>query len=115
MDIIRELTDASVLLEIGARLARRRVEAGFTQAALAREAAVAKRTVERIEAGHAAELGTLIRILRVLDLMAGLEALVPHQPPSPIALLKNRGRPRQRASGRRAGAARDGRAWTWAE
>jgi len=115
MDITRELTDAAILDEIGARLVRRRLEAGLTQAALAREAGVAKRTVERIEAGHAAELGTLIRILRVLDLMAGLQGLVPAAPASPLALLANRGRRRQRASGRRAASAPGARPWTWAE
>ena len=115
MEITRDLADAAVLDEIGSRLARHRLEAGLTQAALAREAGVAKRTVERIEAGHAAELGTLIRILRVLNLIAGLQGLVPDPPPSPIALLENRGRRRQRASGRRTAAAPGGRPWTWAE
>ena len=115
MDITRELTDSAVLLEIGARLARHRLEAGLTQAALAREAGIAKRTVERIEAGHAAELGTLIRILRVLGLTSGLQAFVPDSPPSPIALLENRGRRRQRASTRRAVATPGARPWTWAE
>ena len=115
MDITRELTDVAVLAEIGARLARHRVEKGLTQAALAREAGIAKRTVERIEAGHAPELGTLIRMLRVLDLTAGLQSLVPDSPPSPIALLENRGRTRQRASSRRAAATPGARPWTWTE
>lgn len=115
MDITRDLTDTAVLGEIGVRLARHRVEAGLTQATLAREAGVAKRTVERIEGGHAAELGTLIRILRALGLTAGLQGLVPDPPPSPIALLENRGRPRQRASTRRAATTPGARPWTWAE
>ena len=115
MDITRESTDAAVLAELGTRLARHRVEARLTQAALAREAGIAKRTVERIEAGHAAELGTLIRMLRVLGLMAGLESLVPAPSPSPIALLENRGRPRRRVSTRGAAATPGARPWTWAE
>ena len=115
MEITRELTDVTVLAELGTRLAHHRLQAGLSQAALAREAGIAKRTIERIEAGYAAELGTLIRVLRVLGLTAGLESLVPAAIPSPIALLENRGRPRQRASTRRAAAAPGARPWTWAE
>ena len=116
MKIIRELTEQAVLRELGSRLAQRRVAARLTQQALAGEAAVSKRTVERIEAGHPAELGTLIRLLRVLDLTAGLESLVPDLPASPIALRESGGRRRRRVSTRAAaGAAAGGRPWTWAE
>jgi transcriptional regulator with XRE-family HTH domain len=115
MRITRELTEAAVLQELGTRLARRRIDSGLTQAALAREAGVAKRTVERIEAGRTAELGTLIRLLTVLDLSAGLDALVPDAAPSPISLLKSRGRERRRASRPRAAPTAPGQPWSWTE
>ncbi len=115
MNITRELTGAAVLSELGSRLARHRIEAGLTQAALAREAGVSKRTLERIEGGHTTELGTLIRLLRALDLGAGLEALVPDRPPSPIALRKSGGRARRRASTRAVATAGSARPWTWGE
>ena len=114
MNITSDLTDAAILGEIGLRLARHRVDAGLTQAVLAHEAGVAKSTVERIEQGQATEFGTLIRILRVLKLSAGLDLVVPAPPPSPIALRRNRGRPRRRASSPRAPAT-PARPWTWAE
>ena len=50
MNIDPMMSDAAVLLELGHRLSRRRVELELTQADLAREAGVAKRTVERVEA-----------------------------------------------------------------
>jgi transcriptional regulator with XRE-family HTH domain len=115
MKITPELADTAVLAELGARLARRRIDRGLTQAALAREAGVSKRTVERIEAGRAAELGTLIRLLKVLDLAAGLDTLVPAAAPSPMALLKSRGRERRRASRPRVAAAAPAEPWSWAE
>lgn len=116
MKITRELTDSAVLQELGVRLAQRRVDAGLTQEALAAEAGVSKRTVERVEGGHTAELGTLIRLLRALDLAAGLESLVPELPASPIALRETGGRRRRRVSARAAaGAGASGRPWTWAE
>jgi transcriptional regulator with XRE-family HTH domain len=120
MKITSELADQSLLEELGTRLARRRIDAGLTQAALAEEAGVAKRTVERVESGHGAELLTVIRLLRILRLIEGFEALVPEQPPSPLALLKRRGRARRRVShARTPGATARQRPprkpWTWAE
>jgi len=112
--ILSTSSDAAVLDELGARLARRRLDLGLTQAELAREAGVAKRTVERIEAGASAQVASLIRILRMLELLPALDALVPAPRPSPVALLETQGRRRARASGRRR---RNPSApgWTWGD
>jgi transcriptional regulator with XRE-family HTH domain len=96
MRIISELTDMVVLREIGDRLERRRIDAGLTQAQLAEEAGISKRTVERIEAGHSADFVLLLRALRVLKLFDALDQLVPDLPQSPLTLLKSRGRARKR-------------------
>lgn len=104
MTIEPEHTDDAVLRTLGARLARRRLDRGLTQAELATQAGVSKRTVERIETGASAQLVSVIRVLRTLGLADRLDALVPEQAPSPIELLKLRGRQRQRAPGRRASA-----------
>jgi putative transcriptional regulator len=121
MRITADLTDDAVLKEIGARLERQRIEAGLTQASLAAQSGVAKRTLERIEAGRSAELVTLLRLLRTLKLVDGVETLVPDPPPSPIALLKREGKQRQRVSRPRghpdAAVAPGGaaRRWRWGE
>jgi len=96
MKIISELTDAAVLHEIGDRLERRRIDAGLTQAQLAGEAGISKRTVERFDAGHSTDFVMLVRALRVLKLFAALDQLVSDSPPSPLMLLKTRGRTRKR-------------------
>lgn len=93
-----ELTDNAILGELGRRLAQWRLDRGLTQANLALEAGVSKRTVERMEAGAAAQTLSLVRVLRVLDLLPGLEQLVPEAGPKPMDLLKLRGKTRQRAS-----------------
>jgi transcriptional regulator with XRE-family HTH domain len=114
MKIDSTLSDAAVLQELGARLTGHRIEAGLTQAELAAQAGVSKRTLERIEAGHGSELATLVRLLRALQLTDALDAAVPELPPSPMALLKRRGKPRQRAPRARRpepGASR--KPWTW--
>lgn len=97
MKIERFLTDDAVLLELGSRLAQRRIALGKSQAALAEQAGVSKRTVERVEAGDAAQTATLIRMLRVLELLDRLEMLVPETGPRPMDLLKLKGKERKRA------------------
>jgi transcriptional regulator with XRE-family HTH domain len=108
------LSDEAVLAELGARLARRRIDLQLTQAALADQAGVAKRTVERIESGASAQMSSVIRLLRVLELLPGLEQLVPTAGPGPMELLRHQGKARQRATARRAEPA-PGKPWTWDE
>ena len=118
------LTDSAVLRSLGQRIEHHRLEANLTQAELAEQAGIGKRTLERIETGHGTELVTLIRILRVLRLLEGLDLLIPEVPPSPIAQLKWRGQQRQRvthargsrpegAPGRSSGRAPPFTPWTW--
>ncbi len=88
MKIDSLLTDAAILAEIGARLAARRIELQLTQADVAERAGVAKRTLERMEAGHSSQLASLVRVLRVLDAMPGLDNLVPDAGQRPMDLLQ---------------------------
>ncbi len=113
MKITADLTDAGTMQELGARLERQRIEANLTQGALAAGAGVSKRTLERIEAGHGCELSTLIRLLRVLHLAGGLDALIPELEPSPIAQLQLRGQARRRVGRKRA--VPSAKAWSWRE
>lgn len=98
--------DAALLAELGRRLARCRLNAGITQAALAYEAGISKRTLERIEAGESVQLANFLRLLRVLGLVENLDALAPPDEPGPMDLLRMKGKRRQRASRRDAGAGR---------
>lgn len=119
MRINNELSDEAILDELGGRLAQRRIARSLSQAALAAEAGVAKRTVERVEAGESVQLVTLVRLCRVLDLMDGLDQWLPETGPSPMALLKEKqtGKGRQRARGRRAAPAMESgeKPWTWGD
>ena len=117
MRITSELTDKAVLHEIGDRLERRRIDAELTQAQLAEEAGISKRTVERIEAGHSIDFVMLLRVLRVLKLLEALDQLVSDLPQSPLVLLKGRGRARKRVGhSRRSGdtaAPKPAAPWKW--
>lgn len=115
MKITGTLTDDAVLTELGARIAGRRVDLQLTQAAVAEQAGIAKRTLERMEAGQTAQLDTLVRVLRVLGAASRLDSLIPESEPRPMDLLKRKGKVRQRASGRRATKATGKQPWRWDE
>jgi len=112
MDITNLLSDEAILTEIGQRVARRRLDMQLTQAEVAEQAGVAKRTLERLEAGQSAQMSSLIRILRVLAALEELDRLLPESGPRPMDLLQRQGKVRQRASKRRPAADVD-EPWTW--
>ncbi|MHB8811094.1 MAG: helix-turn-helix domain-containing protein [Desulfobulbaceae bacterium] len=101
MSISKLLTDDAILAEIGKRIARCRIDLHVTQADMAEQAGVSKRTVERIEAGASAQFSTIIRILRILGLLQGLDQLIPEPGPRPMDLLKQKGKVRKRASAKK--------------
>jgi transcriptional regulator with XRE-family HTH domain len=109
------MTDEAILQELGERISVARLERNLTQAALAEQAGVSKRTVERLESGEVAtHLSGFVRVCRALGLVDRLEALVPEPVPSPIAQLKLQGKLRQRAS-RKQSTAAPPKKWTWGE
>ena len=111
MKFSQTLSDAAVLHEVGTRLAQFRLNRNLTQQALAHEAGVALRTLNRIECGEPSQTANVIRVLRVLGLLDNLEALVPEPPASPMQQLKLKGKVRQRASS--AAPARVAEPWSW--
>jgi transcriptional regulator with XRE-family HTH domain len=114
MKIIATLNDDAVLAEIGQRLARVRLDQGMTQAELAYEAGLSKRSIERLEAGDSVQFVSLIGVLRVLGRLGGLDSLLPEPGIRPLDLLALRGKERQRASKKQ----RDnpvGTPWTWGD
>jgi transcriptional regulator with XRE-family HTH domain len=120
MKVTGLLSDETILAALGQRLAQLRIERGMTQAQLANEAGVAKRTVERVESGESIQLLTLVRLARVLGLMEHIGQLVPEQMPSPMALLKDKTRqksPKRARSRKSAPVLKSGESttWTWGD
>src|SRR5271165_1420573 len=98
------MTDAAVLAELGRRLERRRLERNWTQAEMAAEAGVGQATVQRAERGESVQMTSMIKLLRALELLAGLDVAVPESIDLPIAQLEREQRKRRRrARGRRGG------------
>ena len=98
MKISNTLTDEAILVELGTRITRRRLDLQLTQAAVAEKAGVAKRTLERVEAGETAQMSTIIRILRVLELLPALDHALPESKPRPLEWMRHKGKERKRAS-----------------
>jgi transcriptional regulator with XRE-family HTH domain len=102
------MTDAAVLAELGRRLARHRIERNWTQAELAAEAGVGQATVQRAEWGESVQMTSMIKLLRTLELLGGLDLAIPESIDLPIARLEREQRKlRRRASGRSQGRDRD--------
>ncbi len=98
MKIQDKLSDAAVLEELGQRIARYRLNRNMTQGALATESGVSTPTVQRLENGHSTQASNLIRILRTLQLLENLDALIPEPVISPLQQARLQGKTRQRAS-----------------
>jgi len=115
MIIDNSLADDSVLQELGQRLAAARLARDLTQAELAAEAGISKRTLERLETGQAAtQLSGFVRVCRALKLLDRIEALIPAATAaSPLAELERKGKRRRRASGGKAH--KPAKPWTWGE
>ena len=115
MKITKQATDDAVLNELGERLARIRLDRNLTQAQLATQAGVSKRTVERLEAGTVGtQLSGFIRVCRTLDVIERFDLLVPELVPSPVEQLKMAGRKRQRASTAKT-AEPSAKKWQWGD
>jgi transcriptional regulator with XRE-family HTH domain len=112
-------TDAAVLAELGRRLERHRLERNWTQAEMAAEAGIGQATVQRAERGQSVQMTSMIKLLRTLGLLAGLDLAIPESIDLPIAQLDRQQRNiRRRARGRRGGRAAeptepDEEPWRW--
>lgn len=114
MKISNSLSEPAVLEELGSRLALMRVQKNISQAQLALETGLAKRTIEYIESGRRASTSTFIRILRVLGILDRLDLVLPDSEPSPMEVLRSQGKRRKRASSRGI-KSKESVSWKWKE
>ena len=97
MRISPSSSTGETLRELGERLRRLRLQENTTVSELDEKAGLGERTIGRAEAGENTSLESLVKILRALGRLDGLEAMLPEQLVSPIQLAENRVRERQRA------------------
>ena len=115
MKITDQIADDVILRELGARLAHARLERNLTQAILANQAGISKRTLERMEAGGPGEVVNLVRVCRALGLVERLATFIPEPVPSPVAQLRLKGRERKRAASAKTPENIPTGKWRWAD
>jgi len=106
------ISNDAVLKQLGKRLLQYRLNKNMTQAALSKEAGVSARTINRVEHGQSTHLSNLISLLRSLDLLQNIDALIPKPAISPIQQIALQGKSRQRAS---SSVKEKSETWSWGE
>ena len=84
------------MAEFGARLRARRLARNLTTGLLADRTGLNRKTIMDFEAGRDVRLSTVMKVLRALQLLGALNAVLPDVLPSGKAL-SARGQPRLRA------------------
>lgn len=90
-----------ILVELGKRIQRLRLDQNLRVEDLAQKAGVSPRTLGRMESGTGVGIEHWIRVLRGLGRLQALDSFLPQPTVSPIQLVKMGGRIRRRASGSR--------------
>ena len=85
MKISKLVPEDEILKEFAKRLARMRKAQGYSQIEFAKEAGIGVATLRRIEGGQDSQFATWLKILKALDRIPALDALLPETFNSPMA------------------------------
>ncbi len=86
--------------ELGRRMRQLRLSCNIDQRTVAEKAGVTRAALQNLEAGRGSSVKTLLRILKALNYLEGIEMLAPEPTVNPLALLRTK-TPPQRARHRR--------------
>lgn len=99
MKLSKFVPEDEILKEFAKRLARIRKAQGYSQTEFAKEAGIGVATLRRIEGGQDSQFETWLKILKALDRVAALDALLPETFNSPMAeALAGKSRKRRKPS-----------------
>jgi transcriptional regulator with XRE-family HTH domain len=80
---------------LGARLRRLRLSRNIDQRATADKAGISEKALRNLETGHGSTVETLLRTLKALDFLEGIEMLAPEPSVDPLAMLHSSKLPRR--------------------
>lgn len=103
-------TDQTILEDLAKQLRQQRIALNMTQAELAKQSGISKRSLERLESGASVQLSNFIRVLRALGLLEQFTQLSPEPIASPILQLQQQKKQRSRASSTKNSSNSE---WTW--
>lgn len=91
--MIYQVTDEDILRELRRRLVRMRKSCRFSQHELSDLSGVPIATIKHIESPVSRDLSllTVVRLLRTMTLLEGVDGFVPDVPESPFIIKKQRG------------------------
>lgn len=115
MKNIETASNEAIRQELGKRLKRERLNQNITQAVLAKQAGISRRTLVGAESGEPFTIDTLLSILRALGCLAQIDLFLPEPEISPIQLSKLNGKKRQKASGKFTYPKPRNTPWVWNE
>jgi len=94
------MTDRAIAKELAKRIKQQRLNKDLSQRNVAESAGISITAVQGVEKGESTIL-TLIKVLRVLGSLDGLENFLPEIIVSPLTMAKLEGKKRKKASGKR--------------
>jgi len=115
MKNLETATNEAIRQELGKRLKSERLNRNITQAVLAKQAGISRRTLVGLESGEPFTIDTLLSLLRKLDCLAQIDLFLPEPEISPIQLSKLKGKKRQKASGKFTYPKPRNTPWIWKE
>src|SRR5450755_1681531 len=87
MQDIEFLTPGGLQVALGERLRKLRLSRNIDQRATADKAGISEKALRNLESGHGSTVETLLRTLKALDFLEGIEMLAPEISVNPLALL----------------------------
>ena len=82
-------------IELGRRIRQLRLSRNIDQRTVAEKAGVARAALQNLEAGRGSSVQTLLRVLKALNYLEGIEMLAPQPTVNPLALLRTKTPPQR--------------------
>ncbi|MDG1904719.1 MAG: helix-turn-helix transcriptional regulator [Arenicella sp.] len=98
MNILPLSPDNLIQQELGTRLKKVRKQLGYTQAQLADASGIGVATLRRIEDGNDSQLSSWIKLLKALEMLNGIDQLLPEVYSSPMSEALNGNKRKRRTT-----------------
>jgi transcriptional regulator with XRE-family HTH domain len=82
-------TPEEIQIALGARLRRLRLNRNIDQLTTAEKAGISEKALRNLEAGRGSTIETLVRVLKALDYLEGIEMIAPESSVNPLELLRH--------------------------